>query len=533
MKNDFCGGALILAGECSGKEGQKQKGVSISVRRPLPVVGAPWMSERRGGCGEGFRPRPAASRGQRRLALRRGIDHQRPVRDGPDLNALLEEAAEEESPELRLPPVEAKCKLVQVGLEVVALHRALVRAQQPSFGEAGDPVHPRKEHVGLSAGLGHVDRAVDVVGPDGRGIRLQPIGHHRRAWLDVVPKERAQRDRLRVEDHPQAASAKALGVVQLHGHRDESLPRGSSAPFPGADPAEGRLVHLHDAGQPISARPHHRGAQPVEHGPHRLVGTEPEEAMERERRNAVLRRCHVPSHREPDGQRGARAVEDRPSRDRHAATAGLAPVAAILDARAALARAARAHEAAGPPQPLQVVQARVVVCEPRTQFRVAARIIATGDERGGGLLSGHHYILCLPHSNGYPLKKNHPRSGMCSGGDVLERIGGDLLSHPVARAVPSALRGLTAVFGMGTGVSPSPWPPKKSTIPYQGSKSACDAEKLSLSRSLGVEEHNGGQASRPFSTGLLNVSPRVHSRPIYLVVSKGPSGGRSPGEISS
>lgn len=32
--------------------------------------------------------------------------------------------------------------------------------------------------------------------------------------------------------------------------------------------------------------------------------------------------------------------------------------------------------------------------------------------------------------------------------------GNDLLSHPVARAVPSALVGLTAVFGMGTGVSP-------------------------------------------------------------------------------
>src|SRR5690606_38613121 len=33
--------------------------------------------------------------------------------------------------------------------------------------------------------------------------------------------------------------------------------------------------------------------------------------------------------------------------------------------------------------------------------------------------------------------------------------GGDVLSHPVARAVPSALRGLTAVFGMGTGVAPA------------------------------------------------------------------------------
>ncbi len=32
--------------------------------------------------------------------------------------------------------------------------------------------------------------------------------------------------------------------------------------------------------------------------------------------------------------------------------------------------------------------------------------------------------------------------------------GGGLLSHPVSRAVPSVLEGLTSVFGMGTGVSP-------------------------------------------------------------------------------
>jgi hypothetical protein len=31
--------------------------------------------------------------------------------------------------------------------------------------------------------------------------------------------------------------------------------------------------------------------------------------------------------------------------------------------------------------------------------------------------------------------------------------GGDLRSHTVTRAVSSALRGLTSVFGMGTGVT--------------------------------------------------------------------------------
>ena len=40
--------------------------------------------------------------------------------------------------------------------------------------------------------------------------------------------------------------------------------------------------------------------------------------------------------------------------------------------------------------------------------------------------------------------------------------GSDLRSHTVTRAVSSALRGLTSVFGMGTGVTPAVWPPGKS-----------------------------------------------------------------------
>ncbi len=38
--------------------------------------------------------------------------------------------------------------------------------------------------------------------------------------------------------------------------------------------------------------------------------------------------------------------------------------------------------------------------------------------------------------------------------------GGDLLSHTVTHAVPSALEGLTTVFGMETGVTPPLSPPK-------------------------------------------------------------------------
>ncbi len=40
-----------------------------------------------------------------------------------------------------------------------------------------------------------------------------------------------------------------------------------------------------------------------------------------------------------------------------------------------------------------------------------------------------------------------------------KKPGNDLLSHAVSHAVPSALKGLTSEFGMGSGVSPSLWLP--------------------------------------------------------------------------
>ncbi len=43
---------------------------------------------------------------------------------------------------------------------------------------------------------------------------------------------------------------------------------------------------------------------------------------------------------------------------------------------------------------------------------------------------------------------------------INKYYGGDLLSHTVASAVPSALKDLTSVFGMGTGVTPSLLPPE-------------------------------------------------------------------------
>jgi hypothetical protein len=47
------------------------------------------------------------------------------------------------------------------------------------------------------------------------------------------------------------------------------------------------------------------------------------------------------------------------------------------------------------------------------------------------------------------MKNEEPPEGGSS-----KKIGGDLLSREVALRVPSALAGLTSLFGMGRGVSP-------------------------------------------------------------------------------
>ena len=61
---------------------------------------------------------------------------------------------------------------------------------------------------------------------------------------------------------------------------------------------------------------------------------------------------------------------------------------------------------------------------------------------------------------GLKLKWREPRGLLGSPGFSCEVVfGGDLLSHTLASAVPSALAGLASGFGMGPGVSLPLWPP--------------------------------------------------------------------------
>jgi hypothetical protein len=73
--------------------------------------------------------------------------------------------------------------------------------------------------------------------------------------------------------------------------------------------------------------------------------------------------------------------------------------------------------------------------------------------RSGSLRPGSPEDLHLLATPMLGTQKERPRSSYELRG--LIGSGSDLLSRTVSRAVPSALEGLTSVFGMGTGVNPS------------------------------------------------------------------------------
>ncbi len=107
----------------------------------------------------------------------------------------------------------------------------------------------------------------------------------------------------------------------------------------------------------------------------------------------------------------------------------------------------------------------------------------------------------------------------------IKKVGSYLLSHPGNEAVPSALRGLTSLFGMGRGVSPAVKPP---TLKFLSELRSFWEKSLFCSY---IKEGNRNQnanlknlmvSPRTISTPSLNVSPHLHVEPIDLVIFQGP-----------
>ncbi len=103
--------------------------------------------------------------------------------------------------------------------------------------------------------------------------------------------------------------------------------------------------------------------------------------------------------------------------------------------------------------------------------------------------------------------------------------GNDLLSQGLSPQVPSALEGLTAVFGMGPGVSP----PLSSPDTNYSITSVSILQEEFFVVGCGCPLKTGprmwgdvsGLSPRPIRTRRLNALPRLHLGPIDLVISEG------------
>ena len=130
----------------------------------------------------------------------------------------------------------------------------------------------------------------------------------------------------------------------------------------------------------------------VQHRPRRLVGPQPQRPLDAQRRDAVLLAGHLPRCCEPQPQRRASAVEDRPGRDRRLTPADRTLPTTAAQPPTSPTHAPRTTEPVRPAQPLKVVQARSLVREPRQQLRVRARVI----------LACLRHIARLPELDRYP-----------------------------------------------------------------------------------------------------------------------------------
>jgi hypothetical protein len=104
--------------------------------------------------------------------------------------------------------------------------------------------------------------------------------------------------------------------------------------------------------------------------------------------------------------------------------------------------------------------------------------------------------------------------------------------------VPSALEGLTSVFGMGTGGSPPLWSPDCYGVPWRirtpdlliRSQTLCPAElrahilhtlKMRMEEALPHMRSRSRESPRPIRIRQLNTLLCLHPGPIYLVICKG------------
>ena len=249
---------------------------------------------------------------------------------------------------------------------MLVANAALVSAEQPALQQARDTVHARHHDMRGIALLAHDRALVLVAALRELPIRLPAVGVDRRAGLDRLVDEWQQAiggdvGHMLEPDPPESLGcliSTAIATIAL-----VSVLRPSTPPSTREVP----LVDLNVTREPLATRADHRRAIAVQHRPRGLVGTQPERTLNPERRHPVLLARHLPRRREPQPQRSPGAMKDRPRGHRRLTPADPALPAPTPQPPPVPAHAPRTPDALRPAQPLEVIQARRVVREPRQQ----------------------------------------------------------------------------------------------------------------------------------------------------------------------
>src|SRR5437899_9098411 len=127
-----------------------------------------------------------------------------------NLNRLLCQTVEQFSSRGRLAPVESKRELIQIVLEIFMSYGALMRAQQPAFGQRNDPMDPRQQMFGIGR-LMLLDLALVNIAFH-FAVSLQTVGYNRAARFDGLGNKTMQRGAVGIGDVLQADATDALSV---------------------------------------------------------------------------------------------------------------------------------------------------------------------------------------------------------------------------------------------------------------------------------------------------------------------------------
>ena len=141
------------------------------------------------------------------------------------------------------------------------------------------------------------------------------------------------------------------------------------------------LINLHGARQAVAAGANYRPAQLMQHGPRRLVTSQPQDALQTKGADAVLLAGNLPDGAKPDRQRQMAVLKDGSGRDRHL-VAAMAAKPAIAPYRPSFgSRTARAHPARGPTQRRQILNAGLLAGKTPLRFQQRPWIIFVHDQK--------------------------------------------------------------------------------------------------------------------------------------------------------